>query len=236
MTREELEAAGFSVDAAAHARLTRYVELLLEENRRLNLVSARSIESIWPLHVCDSLSLLPLIDGAGVASLVDLGSGAGLPGAVVACARPEVAVTLIDATRKKTAAVQRICGAAGLMNVEVRWGRAEELAHDRRLRERFDGVTARALGGLAVLVELAAGYVRPGGFGWFFKSLHAAEAEIAEAAAVVERCGWRFLETRAYELPPPHGRRCHVVYARTASPPCGLPRPTAQIARGPRPG
>jgi 16S rRNA (guanine527-N7)-methyltransferase len=236
LTQEELAAAGFPLEAAAHARLTRYVELLLEENRRLNLVSARSIESIWPLHVCDSLSLQPLIDAARSASLADLGSGAGLPGAVVACARPGVVVTLIDATRKKTAAVQRICRAAGLVNVEVRWGRAEELAHDRRLRERFDAVTARAVGALPVLGEWAAGYVRPGGFGWFFKSLHAAEAEIAEAAAAAECCGWRFLEARAYELPPPHGRRCHVVYARTAPLPRGLPRPTAQIARGPLPG
>lgn len=233
MTREELEAAGYRVDAAAHARLTRFVEALLEENQRLNLVSARSAASIWPLHVCDSLSLLPLIDGARTASLVDLGSGAGLPGAVVAAARPEVAITLIDATRKKTVAVQRICQAAGLVNVEVRWGRAEGLAHDRRLRERFDAVTARALGGLAVLVELAAGYVRPEGVGWFFKSLHAAQREIAEAAGAAVRCGWEFLETRTYQLPPPHGRRCHVVYVRKGPLAPDLPGASAQTARGP---
>jgi len=235
LTRAELEAAGFGVDAASYARLTRFVEALLQENRRLNLVSARSAGSIWPLHVCDSLSLLPLIDGARVVSLVDLGSGAGLPGAVVACARPEVAVTLIDATRKKTEAVRRMCRAAGLANVEVRWGRAEELAQDRRLREGFDAVTARAVGVLAALLDLAAGYVRPGGAGWFFKSLHAAQREIAGADRAARRCGWEFQETRVYELPPPHGRRCHVVYVKT--PVAGrVPPVTAQAARDPRTG
>lgn len=236
MTREELAAAGFPLDAAAYARLTRFVELVLEENRRQNLVSARSAESIWPLHVCDSLSLLPLIDAAQTSSLVDLGSGAGLPGAALACARPDLAVTLIDATRKKTAAVRRVCQAVGLGNVEVRWGRAEELAHDRRLRETFDAVTARALGALPVLVELAAGYVRPGGLGWFYKSLRSAEAEVGEAGAAATMCGWQFVTIRPYELPPPHGRRCHVIYVKVARLAPEWPRPFAQIARGPLAG
>lgn len=94
---------------------------------------------------------------------VDVGTGGGLPGMVLALCRPDTHWTLIDATRKKVEAVRSFASALAVGNVEVLHGRAEELAHEQELRERFDGAVARALGSLALVMELSRGFVAPGG-------------------------------------------------------------------------
>ena len=170
MTHAELLAAGYDVGAASYERLARYVSLLLAENRRVNLTSVDNQQDVWVAHVCDSLVLLPLIKAAGAQSLLDLGTGGGLPGLPLACVCGGLQVTLLEATRKKLAAVERIAGALRLENVRFAWGRAETLAHDAAYRERFDAVTSRAVAELRVLVEYASGFVRVGGQCWFFKT------------------------------------------------------------------
>ena len=107
---------------------------------------------------------LVLLDHLGSArSLVDVGSGAGLPGIPIKIARPDIEVTLIESDQDKAAFLVQACAALQLGHVEVVARRAEEAGHDARLREAFDVAVARALAPLSVLVELCLPLVRVGG-------------------------------------------------------------------------
>jgi len=107
---------------------------------------------------------LVLLDHLGHAqSLVDVGSGAGLPGLPIKIARPELDVTLIEADQGKAAFLVHACAALGLERVDVVARRAEDAGHDPSLREKFDVAVARALAPTPVLVELCLPFVRVGG-------------------------------------------------------------------------
>src|SRR2546430_10257122 len=107
---------------------------------------------------------LVLLDHLGDAKrLVDVGSGGGLPGLPLKIARPELAVTLVEADSGKAAFLVQACARLGLFDVEVVARRAEEVGHDARYRESFDVAVARALAPLPVLVELCLPLVRIGG-------------------------------------------------------------------------
>ncbi|MGH8887470.1 MAG: 16S rRNA (guanine(527)-N(7))-methyltransferase RsmG [Egibacteraceae bacterium] len=94
---------------------------------------------------------------------IDVGTGGGLPGLVLAIRHPESRWVLLDATRKKVEAVRSFADTLGLGAVECRQGRAEEVAREEGMRERFAGAVTRALGPLPVALELSRGFVRPGG-------------------------------------------------------------------------
>lgn len=125
--------------------------------------------------VDDGLVLLAYLGDAH--SLVDVGSGAGLPGIPIKIARPDLEVTLIEADQAKAAFLVHACAALGLEQVAVVARRAEDAGHDPRLREAFDVAVARALAPLPVLVELCLPLVRVGG------RLLAQKTEAEDAAA-----------------------------------------------------
>ncbi|MGD8453237.1 MAG: 16S rRNA (guanine(527)-N(7))-methyltransferase RsmG [Phycisphaerae bacterium] len=234
MTHAELAAAGLVVDEGAYARLARFVTLLVEETQGgINLTSVRDEAGVWRKHVCDSLALLPLIAESKPGRLLDLGSGGGLPGVPIACVCGDVEVTLVDATRKKVTAVERIVRGVGLENVRLAWGRAETLAHEPGHREVYDAVTCRAVGALSLLVEWSAGFVRPGGVCWLFKTRPACEEEIGAAEQAARLCGMRHRETRAYATPEVEHERVIVVYEKERRLRAGLPRPPWRTGKRP---
>jgi 16S rRNA (guanine527-N7)-methyltransferase len=233
MTGDELAAAGFVVEPLAYERLARFVELLLRENRRLNLTAIRDADEVWRLHVCESLALLRLVGESGARRLLDLGTGGGVPGIPLACVCDDLRVTLLDATRKKVDAVGRIVAELELSGVALVWGRAEALAHDQAYREVFDVVTARAVAKLPTLVEYAAGFVRVGGQCWFAKSVDAAEREVEAARRAAGQCGLRYVKTHRFRLPGEYGERAVVVYEKRGPLRKILPRSQGQPRRKP---
>ncbi len=233
MNADALRNAGVAVDDAAHARLERFLELLLEENQRVNLTGIRDLESAWVLHVCDSLAVLPLLRGEAPGRLLDLGSGGGLPGVPIACACPEIEVTLLDSTGKKLKAVERIVTAMRLPNVRMITQRAELAAHEDAHRERYDVLVARAVGPLNRLLEYAAGLIRPAGSGLFYKSVTAAQDEVSDARTVAKACLMTVADRFGYELPEPHGKRTIVVYRKNGRLREDLPRPPWQAKNKP---
>jgi 16S rRNA (guanine527-N7)-methyltransferase len=114
-----------------------------------------------PALIEDCLVLLEHLGDAR--RVVDVGSGAGLPGLPLKIARPDLELTLIEADQDKAAFLVHACARLGLDGVEVVAGRAEEAGHDPRLREAFDVAVARALAPMPVLAELCLGLVRVGG-------------------------------------------------------------------------
>jgi len=145
-----------------------YVGLLLEANARSNLTRIVEPLDVGRLHLLDSLSALPVLDNLRPSRVVDLGSGGGVPGIVLALARPDVAWTLVDSVRRKADAMRGFVAALGLDNVTVVAERAEILGRHPDHREQYDVVAARACAALPVLAELALPLVREGGalLGW----------------------------------------------------------------------
>ena len=144
--------------------IRRMVEMLRSYNASASLMSDAALADVLRGHVLDSLTLLPLIRRAGLheGRLVDVGTGGGFPGLVLAIAEPALRVTLMDATRKKTAYLERVCAELGL-DVDVLHARAEDAAHDPALREAFDVAVCRALGPWTVVLELTLPFCKTGG-------------------------------------------------------------------------
>lgn len=140
-------------------RLRALAELLATSPH--NLVATGERPQIYERHIRECDLLAACIAPTG--HWVDLGTGGGLPGLVLALRHPDVAWTLIDATAKKVVAVRGFADALELDNVTVVAGRAETLAHDPAHRGRYDGLVARAVAPLTTLAELARGFVRSGG-------------------------------------------------------------------------
>jgi 16S rRNA (guanine527-N7)-methyltransferase len=169
----------FSSDRLALAE--RYVELLATDGVERGLIGPREAPRLWDRHVLNCLALATAVPDA--ASLADLGSGAGLPGLVLAIGRPDLAVTLVEPLQRRVTFLQEVVGELGLDDrVRVVRGRAEEL-HGR---ERFDVVTARALAPLGRLLGWAMPLVAARGELLAMKGRSAAE-EIAAAAPQLRR-------------------------------------------------
>jgi 16S rRNA (guanine527-N7)-methyltransferase len=169
-------------------RAEAYVGLLLEANARLNLTRLVEPEAVARLHLLDALAALPLVDRAAVRSAVDLGSGGGVPGLVLALARPSMDWTLVDSVGKKADALRSFVEALSLPSVRVVAERAEVLGHDPRHREAHDLVTARACASLPVLAEYALPLLRSGGRLIAWKG-PMADAELADGAAAADVLG-----------------------------------------------
>jgi 16S rRNA (guanine527-N7)-methyltransferase len=160
--------------------LQRYAALLASEGVLRGLIGPREVSRLWDRHVVNCGLLAPLVpEGARVA---DLGSGAGLPGLVLALARPDLEVTLIEPMARRAAFLEEACEALGADHVTVVRARAEEWAG----RAQFDVVTARAVAPMPRLLTWAMPLVAPGGCLLAMKGSTAAE-EIADARAELAR-------------------------------------------------
>lgn len=155
---------GAPITPAQTGKLQQMVEMLGSYNASASLMSEAALADVWRGHVLDSLTLLPLIRSAGHTGgrLVDVGTGGGFPGLVLAIAEPSLRVVLMDATRKKTAYLERVSEQLGL-EVEVLHARAEDAGHDASMRESFDVAAGRALGPWPVVLELTLPFCRTGG-------------------------------------------------------------------------
>lgn len=162
---------GLTLPDEASRRLLAYVDLLLKWNRTYNLTAIREPARMVSHHLIDSLAVLPQLPAG---SLVDVGSGGGLPGIPIAIAQPQRRVTLNDSNHKKGAFMQQAAIELGLANVEVHIGRAEEW----RPAVRFDGAISRAFAELADFVAACRHLVKPAGFLVAMKGLYPHE-EIA---------------------------------------------------------
>ncbi|HHV52401.1 MAG TPA: 16S rRNA (guanine(527)-N(7))-methyltransferase RsmG [Synergistaceae bacterium] len=150
-------------------KLKEYAELLLDYNRYVRLVGPSDAETLWEEHILDCAAALPLLPPSG--RVVDVGSGGGLPGMVWAICKPDITVSLVEATRRKCEAVERMIKGLELENVRVIWARAEEEASLRR--EFYDVAAARAVAEAGVLVEYLSPLVKVGGTLLAFKGRHA---------------------------------------------------------------
>ncbi len=145
-------ALGLELSDDVVALLGQFLDLLLQTNKQFNLTAIRDPDQAWMRHGLDSLSILPFIDEAK--TVIDVGSGGGLPGIPLAIARPDIAVTCLDATGKKVRFIETAARELGLQNVAAMHDRAETIGQNPQHRARYDLAVARAIGPMNVLLEL----------------------------------------------------------------------------------
>ncbi len=144
-------------------KLEIYVRLLQEWNRRMDLTAVGEESEILDRHFIDSLTILRTDRIFSGASLIDVGTGAGFPGMVLAIARPDLQITLMDAQQKRLNFLEAVREAAEVRNTTFLHARAENAARDCRYREHYDLATARAVAPLNVLCEYLLPFVKTGG-------------------------------------------------------------------------
>ncbi|TVU11879.1 hypothetical protein EJB05_45489 [Eragrostis curvula] len=212
-----------------------YVEALLDWNQRMNLTAVTDEAEVMKRHVDDSLAVLPPLERAyrnqstsaggdidGL-SLIDVGSGAGLPGLILAVARPSWRFTLLESMRKRCTFLEHAVEAMGLSNVDVVCDRAENVGQNLDYREAYDIAAARAVAELKVLAEYCLPLVRVGGLFVAAKG-HDPHDEIKNAKSAVQKLGASMLELCNVESMGPHGQRTAVIYLKDRATPKKYPR------------
>jgi 16S rRNA (guanine527-N7)-methyltransferase len=190
--------AGFDVSRESAARLGAFVDLLVKWQQRINLIGPATVDDIWQRHIADALQLLPLIR-PDVTRILDLGSGGGIPGLVLAIAleRRPLTVHLVESTGKKAAFLRQAVQIIGAPAV-VHDGRIEDLARAGQ-PGHVDLVTARALAPLPKLLDLAAPWLQTGAYGLFHKGQDV-DSELTESAK-----SWRITCARHPSVVDPGG-------------------------------
>lgn len=226
-----LEALGLNPDQAAAQKLERYAQLLLEQNKVMNLTAITDPAQVASLHLLDSAAVLTCADLKGK-SLIDVGTGAGFPGLVLKILEPTMELTLLDGLQKRLDWLERVCRELGVTGVRFVHARAEEESLKPEHRDRYDFATARAVAAMNLLCELCLPYVKVGGSFLAMKSV-GSDQELAQAGEAVAALGGRLAGTADYAVP--HTDVVHRVIRveKTAPTPKGYPRRWAKIQKSP---
>jgi 16S rRNA (guanine527-N7)-methyltransferase len=205
-----------------------YYEELVEWNKRVNLTAITSYEEVQTKHFLDSLALIAAFENMpwakGDFALIDVGTGAGIPGIPLKIVLTKARVVLLDSVAKKTAFAQHAVEKLGLRHVEVVTARAEELARQPAYREAFHLVVCRAVSKLASIAELALPFCRKGGLAVIPKKGRI-EEELTHATKAIDILGGRSREIKDIQLEGLE-QHCLVVLEKTAPTPQRYPRRT----------
>ncbi|TYJ38534.1 hypothetical protein E1A91_A05G449500v1 [Gossypium mustelinum] len=208
-----------------------YVDALLQWNQ-MNLTAVNEVNEVMQRHIEDSLAIIPPIQNSYISScnnsfdnlrIVDVGSGAGLPGLVLAVACPGWEVTLVESMNKRCLFLEHAVSLIGLSNVQVVRERAEKLGQDSNFRERFDVAVARAVAEMKVLAEYCLPLVRVGGLFVAAKG-HNPQDEVKSAERATNLMGASVLQLCSVESHSPHGQRTAIICLKNRPTPRKYPR------------
>jgi 16S rRNA (guanine527-N7)-methyltransferase len=195
---------GLDLDAERQGRLMDYLALMAKWNSVYNLTSLRDPMQMVTHHLLDSLAAVPAFDGAR--NVLDVGAGGGLPGIVLAIARPQMKVSLVDTVHKKTAFLTQVKAELGLANVTVYTARVEQL----QVPELFDVITSRAFADLSDFVNWSGHLLASGGRFIALKGVAPPE----EQQRLPQE--WRAVESRPLRVPRLEAERHLVFIERSA--------------------
>ncbi len=206
---QRLEA--FQLEPLQEAQLLSYYERLVEANKYMNLTAITDFSEVIDKHFIDSFELSRVfadLTGFSAAedaiSVIDVGTGAGIPGIPLKIRYPKWNVVLADSLQKRTNFLQETTDAIGLSRVTAVHGRAEDLGRKPEYRDRMDLCLARAVSRMSVLAELCLPFVRPGGYFVAYKGADV-QGELEEAKTAIFLLGGKIRKVETYSWTAPNG-------------------------------
>ena len=215
--------AGIPLTAEQIGQFSVYNEMLLDWNTRMNLTALTAPEDVAVKHIIDSLTAYDAALFDGARTLIDVGTGAGLPGIPLAVYAPQLTVTLLDSLNKRVRFLTEATAAMGLQNVRCIHARAEEAARTAEHRAAYDIVVSRAVARLPVLLEYTLPFVRVGGTLLALKGRAYAE-EQKEARRAAEVLGGGRITARPVHLPGLDDVRAILTVTKERQTPAAYPR------------
>jgi len=209
-----------------------YERELVDWNTRFNLTAIRDPQEIHVKHFLDSLTCLLAFRDASIGNLVDIGTGAGLPGIPIKIIYPKIHLTLVESVGKKAEFCRHVVNVLDLSGVEVVQQRAETLGQDPAYREQYDWAVARAVAILPVLVEYLLPLVRVGGSMLAMKG-ESGPAEAHSSDHALRMLGGHLRQLVPVTLPGVAEERYLVVIDKVAATPRGYPRKVGIPAKRP---
>lgn len=227
---ESLDLSG-SVPAQSAEQLAHYGQLLIEQNKVMNLTAITDPHDVATLHMLDCASLLDCARLHGK-TLIDVGTGAGFPGMVLKILCPTLEITLLDSLQKRLDWLNTVADELEIDGLTTIHGRAEEYGLDPTYREQFDFATARAVADLRLLCEMCLPFVKVGGRFLSMKSVES-DGELEQSRSAIEKLGGKLVGCHDYTIPHTNVTHRVVVIDKIAPTPAGYPRRWAKIQKSP---
>jgi len=233
---ESLKKMQIRFDERQLEHLISYKDFLIEANRTVNLIGPAESIAILKRHILDSLVLLSgapgIVKDHKDNKLLDIGSGGGLPGIPLAIMLGGTEVVLLEKSQKKSVFLSGIKNKLGLGNLSILTGRAEELAHEEKLRGKFSLITARAVTKFNILLEISIPFCNINGKIIFYKSKKIFN-EIKSAGKAVNMLGGRIGELIEVDIPGLEEFRVLQIIDKVKDTPKKFPRRFSQIKKKP---
>ncbi|MEG0919264.1 MAG: 16S rRNA (guanine(527)-N(7))-methyltransferase RsmG [Anaerovoracaceae bacterium] len=167
---------------------TKYMDGILEWNEKVNLTNITDKNDFIAKHYIDSILCIGSDEFKDADTIIDIGTGGGFPGVPLAILFPNKKFTLVDSLNKRLKIIKELCQQLGIKNVQVVHGRAEELGHQKVMREKFDLCLSRAVANLSTLAELCLPFVAVGGSFVAYKG-PGIEKELFDGEIAIEKLG-----------------------------------------------
>ena len=209
-----------------------YYQLLVEWNQKVNLTALTEKEDVYLKHFYDSITPAFYIDFMKQNSLCDVGAGAGFPSIPLKICFPHLQMTIVDSLKKRVDFLQKLTDELQLKNVTLHHSRAEDFGQNKKFRESFDMVIARAVARMSVLSELCLPLVQIGGKFIAMKGSKAKD-ELTTARTAINRLGGKFLQNYSFHLPSDTGERSILVIDKQHKTPKKFPRKPGTPQRKP---
>lgn len=227
-----LEAIGIELTADQRSAFERYRAALIDWNQRINLTAITQPEAIDIRHFLDALTVLKALPLPYGAKIVDVGTGAGVPGLPLRIVRPDLQLTLLEATGKKTTFLKHMIDVLGFANVKIVTARAEDAGQQTEYRQQFDVALARAVARLPTLVEYMLPLCKVGGACVAMKG-DTAEVELKDAERAIRTLGGQFDHMTHVILPGVPEPHILIVLAKIKPTPAAYPRQPGIPAKKP---
>lgn len=227
---KSFESLGISLDDNQVNSFYKYYQMLVEKNKVMNLTAITDYHDVVIKHFVDSLScvkLLPEFDVVSAfkcgASVIDVGTGAGFPGIPLKIVFPEIKLTLLDSLNKRVEFLKDVCTGLNLKDVTFIHARAEDGAHDKKLRESFNFCVSRAVANLSTLSEYCLPFVKTHGYFISYKS-EKAEQEISDSKKALSVLGGSIAVEKKFSLPETDISRTLILIKKDKGTPKTYPR------------
>lgn len=225
--KEELDKLGINYDEDKIIKLNYYYDLLISWNEKINLTAITDKDLVFLKHFYDSLTIVKIIDLNTVASLCDIGTGAGFPGIVLKIFYPHIKLTLIDSLGKRIKFLNEVVSKLNLDDVSVLHVRAED--YSREVREKYDVVTARAVSSFNVLLEYCIPLVK---IQKYFVAMRGND-DTLESSRALNVLGANILDVKTFNLPIENSIRTLALVQKNKKTDNKYPRRYSEIKKRP---